>query len=341
MPKFPQFPLDRMGEADVREEMLSPLVRALGYQTGTRYDVVRELSLRYPKEFLGRKIPEKDTILRGRADYILDVDKKLRWVLEAKAPSEVITPDVIEQTWTYANHAEVRAIYFAICNGWELQIFRTTDAPTVGAKAKFPYSEWDERFAEVADILGPAALLRDFGAESLQVGAPVGPGLRGFAKVLNGIINQTTSDLPSAPMLDQLQTSIVDGSLQRDKEGHLIGFLKTHAPFRAFQQFNESLGLDCFEMKSVSGELSTDKSSPTEFVHSDTVTLPKGAEVLDLRTWQTVRLPISVTCETKTRAIGYLDHDCTFRGSFSTEIRALNIPMPPAKVHGDFFVKLQ
>ena len=60
MQSFPSLPFDRMGEADVREEVLAPLVRSLGYRTGGEHDVIREQSLRYPKIFLGRKNPAKD-----------------------------------------------------------------------------------------------------------------------------------------------------------------------------------------------------------------------------------------------------------------------------------------
>ena len=57
---FLSLPFERMGESDVREEVLAPLSRALGYRTGGEHDVIRELSLRYPKFFLGRNSPAKD-----------------------------------------------------------------------------------------------------------------------------------------------------------------------------------------------------------------------------------------------------------------------------------------
>ena len=125
MPHFPPLPFVRMGEADVREEVLAPLVRLLGYRTGTKFDIIRKQSLRYPKVFLGRKNPTKDAELRGKADYLLEVAGRARWVLEAKAPGIEIDIDSIEQAWTYANHADVRVVYFALCNGLELQVFAT------------------------------------------------------------------------------------------------------------------------------------------------------------------------------------------------------------------------
>ena len=82
-----------------------------------RFFVIREQSLRYPRKFLGRKDLSKDPELRGKADYILEAKRKVRWVLEAKAPDGQITQDDIEQAWSYANHPEVRAVYFVLCNG--------------------------------------------------------------------------------------------------------------------------------------------------------------------------------------------------------------------------------
>jgi hypothetical protein len=61
-----------MNESDVREEMATPMLRPLGYATGTENDIIREKSLTYENDFLGRK-KKTDPPLRGRADYILTV----------------------------------------------------------------------------------------------------------------------------------------------------------------------------------------------------------------------------------------------------------------------------
>jgi hypothetical protein len=89
------------------------LLRYLGYRSGTSANVIREqsLSLRYPKASLGRKNPKKDPELRGRADYICKIDDSVQWIIEAK-PAQDITINDIEQAYTYANHPEVRAVYF-------------------------------------------------------------------------------------------------------------------------------------------------------------------------------------------------------------------------------------
>ncbi|MGJ7536168.1 MULTISPECIES: hypothetical protein [unclassified Variovorax] len=46
---------DAMNEADVREEVIAPLIKAMGYRTGTENNVLRELSLTYSRVQLGRE----------------------------------------------------------------------------------------------------------------------------------------------------------------------------------------------------------------------------------------------------------------------------------------------
>src|SRR5712692_958278 len=111
--------------------------------TGSRNNIIREQSLRYPRASLGLKNPKKDPELRGKSDYILEVGGKLRWVIEAKAPDLAIDTDSIEQAYTYANHPEIRGIYFALCNGRTLSIFRTAHGPDAGAVLFLTYAEFE------------------------------------------------------------------------------------------------------------------------------------------------------------------------------------------------------
>src|SRR5687767_7850797 len=90
---------DKLNEADIREEVIARILSELGYRSGTEFDIIREQSLRYPRSFLGTKNPAKDPDLRGKADYILDIRRRVRWVIEAKAPGIDIAADDIEQAW--------------------------------------------------------------------------------------------------------------------------------------------------------------------------------------------------------------------------------------------------
>ncbi len=175
-------------EADVREEILAPILKKLGYEPGTRNNLIREQSLRYPKSFLGRKNPHKDPELRGIADYVLEVDGLIRWVLEAKAPSVVLSIDVIEQAWSYANHAEVRAVYFVICNGYTFSVFQTQHGPNADPIISIDHACLQSDFHILQSILGPDALMREFPKKEVDVNPPLGPGLRSVARISRGWI---------------------------------------------------------------------------------------------------------------------------------------------------------
>ena len=53
-----------LNEADIREEVIAPLIRTLGYRSNTEHNVTREWPLRYPYNYLGRKNPKKDPFCR-------------------------------------------------------------------------------------------------------------------------------------------------------------------------------------------------------------------------------------------------------------------------------------
>ena len=78
-------------EQDVREDIIVKLLARLGYEKGSKNDVLRgeQLKLEYDKEIFGR--PKKtDRPLRVFQTYILVVDNTWRWVIEAKPPAEEI-----------------------------------------------------------------------------------------------------------------------------------------------------------------------------------------------------------------------------------------------------------
>lgn len=52
---FGEFKFERMNETDVRENIVSPLLKELQYRHSTPNDVITEQTLRYPKSFIGSK----------------------------------------------------------------------------------------------------------------------------------------------------------------------------------------------------------------------------------------------------------------------------------------------
>jgi hypothetical protein len=333
---FPPLPFDRMNEADVREEVLAPIIRALGYGTGTEHDVVREQSLRYPRLFLGRKNANKDLELRGRADYILESSGRVRWVLEAKAPQVAIEIDDIEQAWTYANHAEVRAVYFALSNGHEFQIFRTTDQPNRGSVLSIAYTDLPGRWADLANLLAPLSIARDFPNIVVDMSQSLGPGLRSFARITSGLIRYGQNSIRH-PVLAQLQSAIADGSIERAEGGGLVVYLSTQSLLRSLQELNEKLGLNKFEMRSTSERLSVQPDEPDVFEYVATVTLPAGSKVLDMQTWSEIVLPVNVNCTVSATACGFLQGG-RYGGTFAATYWFQQLPVPPLEVHGEFHV---
>jgi hypothetical protein len=295
------------------------LLRHLGYKSGSENNIIREQLLRYPKVSLGRKDPKKDPELRGKADYILEVGTHLRWVIEAKAPDIAIDNDCVEQAWTYANHPAIRAIYFAICNGRGLSVFRTAYGPKADVQFFVPYEEFDRKFQHLTNLLSPESLLRDFPAIDIDVRPPIAPGLRSVARITNGLIRYERNSL-NLPILNELQVGIADGAVERDETGGLVAYIESIVPSRSLQQLNERLGLARFEMISTDTELSANPEMPTVFNYRNTIIFPAGEEVFDLNTWNRVKIPVNVTADVSAKAKGAYSGR-RFSGAFESLIR--------------------
>jgi len=317
---FEPMNFEELNETDVREEILAPLLRGLGYRSGTHHNVIREQWLRYPHSLLGRQDSKKDPFLRGKADYILVAGEKVRWVIEAKAPDTDLGHDEIEQAWTYANHPEVRAVYFALCNGRRIDVFQTNMGPTASPILHLDYEALcrSDGYQRIEDLLSPAAVLRDHPEQRLDTGPPLGPGLRSVARIANGLIRYESNSL-NHPALNEIQNGIADGALWRDEQGRLVAYLCTIGPSRSLQELNERFGLSSFEMISDDSALSTVPDRPSVFVYDHASTLPAGEEFLDLSTWRRIRLPVNIHSHVVARAAGVLNGR-QFVGTFNTEL---------------------
>lgn len=332
-------PLDftNLNETDVREEILAPLIRLLGYRSGTENDVIREQSLRYPRAFLGRKKPGQDPVLRGKADYILDARNTVRWVIEAKAPDVEIDLDAVEQAYTYANHPEVRAVYFVLSNGHKFVVYQTALGPGCAPIFQVEYQQLNEALPTLHNLLSPSSLLRDHPGVEPDTGIPIGPGLRSVVRIANGLIRYEQNSLGNK-VLNELQTGITKGAIERDENGRLVAYIETHGPSRSLQELNERLGLAAFEMVSLDKALSVDKETPTTFVYEHTVVLPAGETLLDLNTWTEITIPMNISCRVFTQAQGILDRS-RFHGKFTTMMKYLEANID-IHMQGSFEVSL-
>lgn len=325
------FNLAGRNEADVREGIIAPLLGKLGYVRGTSCDILTEITLTYPKIVMGRMKPTDPPLPRGRADYVLEVDRKLRWVVEAKHPDEPLTDEVIAQTFTYANHHSVRAIYFLVTNGREFAVSRTCDSPNQGPIVRLSGDELNQKFYILSNLLSPDSLRRDFPDFVLDAGEPIARGLRSFAKIENGRLTyeKVSTALPSDDLVG-MQAFIKEGTVQRDESGRISAYMKFSSGRKQLDQVISKLGLEVFEISTDAKTVSEDRNIPTEFSSALDWTIPQGAEMFDPRSNHFIQLPVGLDVFTKTKAKVYLTGH-VLSGSIIVDIMytcmGINMPM--------------
>lgn len=338
MHHFPLLPFERMSEADVREDVLVPLIAALGYRTGTNYDIRREFSLRYPRQSLGRKQEARDPVLRGRADYILKVNGQLSWILEAKSPVSDIQLDEVEQAWTYACHPEVRAAYFALCNGRELRVFDSMADPESRELLRVGYADFGTRFGEILHVLGPEAIERQIAVRSANRGMPLGPGLGSVAQVASGLIRYYEPGRPGV-IHPHLQTIVLGGAVERDEEGFVIAHLDTQAPLPGMQAINERIGFKGVDLRSSRSVLPLASDEPLELRGSMAFTIPAGESLMIPGSSKSIQLPFDLSCESQMVGTGVLDAG-RFHGTWIGSLVMNAGALPTTPLAGTFFVRL-
>jgi hypothetical protein len=142
-------------EDSVREEIVVPLLRALGYCPSPPHRILRSLRLPHPFVYIGSA--RKDiTII---PDYLLQRDSRNSWILDAKRPAEAIDRGKnVEQAYSYAIHPDVRVEAYALCNGWRLTLFHISEfAPILDVQL----SELTNHWPAVLDLLGTSAAWTD------------------------------------------------------------------------------------------------------------------------------------------------------------------------------------
>ena len=115
-------------EDSVREELIVPLLAALGFSASPPFRIIRSRPLEHPYVYIG-------TVRKGVSiipDYLLERDGKYAWILDAKAPSENIDSGKnVEQAYSYAIHKDIRVPLYALCNGRKLVVFDVSRGPAV------------------------------------------------------------------------------------------------------------------------------------------------------------------------------------------------------------------
>jgi len=130
------------GEDSVREEIVFPIIRSLGYSSDGNNRIVRSRKLLHPFVSIGSQ-KRKISII---PDYIMEIDGKPCWIMEAKAPDQdILNTSYAEQAYSYAIHSEIRAFYYALCNGKEFLLYHVSEyKPLLHFNIKFLSSHWKQ-----------------------------------------------------------------------------------------------------------------------------------------------------------------------------------------------------
>lgn len=172
-------------EDSVKEELILPLLQGLGY---AGKQIVRSKALANP--FL--KIGSKKRQIKQVPDYLLKTEAEslsYAWVLDAKAPNENITEgENVAQVYSYAIHPEVKAKFFALCNGKEFILFRQDEEKPL---LYFSLNQIDSYWDELKSYLAPSAFQngKDFSYATVKT-------------VKSGVKDE--SDYINRPLLDEM-----------------------------------------------------------------------------------------------------------------------------------------
>ena len=159
-------------EDSVRELIIAPMLKKLGYLPTGSHRISRSKTLRNPFIRVGTRNHPVTTI----PDYTFYIEERPVLVLDAKGPSEgVLDQNHVQQAYSYAIHPEVRCDEFGLCNGRELAIFSTSKIePLLHIDFEKFESGWDEIDKYLAPKYLSAPVLRefspDFGMALLRMG---------------------------------------------------------------------------------------------------------------------------------------------------------------------------
>lgn len=159
-------------EDSVREEIIIPIIKGLGYSADKPNQIIRSRSLLHPYVSIGSKRKNIYII----PDYLFEINDKVAWVLDAKSPSESTIKSVhVEQAYSYAIHSEVRANYFALCNGVYFTLYNISqDEPLL----HFPTRAISGYWGQLKEFLLPSNVFdnpennikKDFGLHLKRLG---------------------------------------------------------------------------------------------------------------------------------------------------------------------------
>jgi hypothetical protein len=334
-----------LNESDVREDVAMPLLRMLGYATGTANDIIREKALEYPNDFLGRK-KKSDPALRGRADYILTVLGAGSWTLEIKAEGIEIDQNAIEQAITYARHPQVSGCYAAILNGRRFVAYHNTQRSEELPLIDLPVLEISELAKQLESTFSPSAIRQDCSPPRVDLEMPLATGFRSSARIAKASIlydrftwysDSALSD-QAAAILDEtcrrmsgLRVSAAGGWIKRDERSRIIAKLDWVFPHDNLKNFAEQKHIADMEYICLTSKLSEDSSRPTIFHVVGKMNIEAGENVFDIATWTSKIADFDVVSAYAGQATGYLEAG-VFHGMVEARYEFMFPAMPTVRI---------
>jgi hypothetical protein len=219
-------------EDAVREEIVVPIIKGLGYTADKPNQIIRSRKLLHPYVSIGSQ--KKDIYIIP--DYLFEVDGRPAWVLDAKAPTEtIIKSKNVEQAYSYAIHSEVRVNFFALCNGKEFALY---DIQKIDPILHFPikalpvYWENLKKFVSPANVFSSDhyVLAKDLGLHLKRLGFDTFESLI-FPKVPIVEIGQLDPDMfsLSAGLKEEEERYVVTFDFGYEVLNQLVGKIPTNA----------------------------------------------------------------------------------------------------------------
>jgi hypothetical protein len=159
-------------EDSVREEIIAPILKELGYSAFGNNKIVRSQNLKHPYIYFGTKKENIHII----PDYLLKIEDINVLIIDAKSPRETILKGKNpEQAYSYAIHKEVRVDKYALCNGNEFVIF---DVNKIEPIFYSRIEDLEKKWKEFYEIISPLGFTKpyifnfkpDFGLRLLKTG---------------------------------------------------------------------------------------------------------------------------------------------------------------------------
>lgn len=160
-------------EDAVREEIISPLLWMLGYKATPPNKIVRSKRLEHPFVALGTTQHRISLV----PDYLMYAEDRPAWILDAKSPKESVSDPLHEgQAYSYVCHRDVRADWYAVCNGREFAAFHVADMRRE-PRLRFSLDRLTDHWGDLWHALAPevihkgrGAYLKDFGIHLRKMG---------------------------------------------------------------------------------------------------------------------------------------------------------------------------